>query len=135
MPTPNAAALRETLAHIEANPATWKQTHYRCRTGMCFAGWRAEMSGGRWVHDANRGFAELLHADPDDDPADIFTWPGEVEAVTAFDRAKRLLGLDYHQADDLFGALNKLDDLRRIVAELCAEAEHAGTAAAPGGGS
>src|SRR5690606_2757920 len=47
--TVNADLLKRTLTHIETHPDTWNQAEYRCRTGLCFAGWAAVLAGGVWL--------------------------------------------------------------------------------------
>lgn len=117
----NVPLLQQTLGYIEAHPQTWEQRTYRCGTGMCFAGWASELAGGKW-----------LTSDPDDDYAEyLLAEPGEPFAqerqgtltVSVESRARRVLGLDEEQADDLFYGYNNRDDMRSIVAGLCAEAE------------
>ena len=119
---PNAVQLRETLVHIEANPDDWYQGDYRCGSGMCFAGWRAELSGGVWAFDASDFYAHCLVATPDDNPDHVRVFRGKT-VIGAFDRAQRLLGLTTPQATRLFFPTNTLDDLRRIVSDLCSEVE------------
>lgn len=126
---PNTELLKKTLAYIEEHPTTWNQLHWtghkhECGTTHCFAGWAAVLSG----------------AQPDDDdevrrdklPADIADvefehWPAAKGFLHVADAARHLLGLTKAEADGLFRADNGLDDLRRIVAELCGETAPAGT--------
>lgn len=133
--TVNAAALRETLAHIEAlpNQAGWIQGSYRCESGMCFAGWRCHLSGGQWATgpddrrtvrfpDHELWFAaSCLIAEPGD------TYVADLDGVrvtTAHHRAARLLGLTEGQAAELFDGCNDLDDLRENVRLLIATVPH-----------
>lgn len=115
---PNVPLLRQTLAHIEANPETWDQARYRratdCGTAYCFAGWAAELSGVKWTTPADDFFAG-------------FVLDGDAGETCVDEVAARLLGIE-HTRDDfedipLFDGGNTLDDLRRIVDELCAEGE------------
>jgi len=117
--TVNVELLDRTLAHVEAHESEWNQANWRCRSGMCFAGWAATIDGGKWAFPETAMWDE--GTDPraclvpvDDDPE------GEVVdgVVHVENRAPRVLGLTYEQSDDLFFELNTLDDLRRIVAEI-----------------
>jgi hypothetical protein len=119
---PNVALLRQTLTHIEANPQTWDQTTFRCNTGMCFAGWAAELEGGTWYTDAsNPVLADYLVATPEDPADDVVRLVhNDARVILAADRAMRLLGLDYFQAEELFDGANTLDELRGYVDDLCA---------------
>lgn len=114
MPTPNTGLLKQTLAHIEANPNEWEQEFYRCETGMCFAGWAAQLAGGKWADDPDGSY---LVAEPEDP-----TEERDGDLIDIVFRARRILGLTGKQASKLFAAYNDITDLRRIVAELCAEA-------------
>lgn len=123
MNRPNVALLRQTMAHIEANLDRWHQGEYRidlavidpecCGTAFCFAGWSAELSGAKWAHAAN----DLQKNDLIETP-DFY--------ITAELYAAELLGIEYTRTGEgdipLFDPDNTLDDLRRIVDELCAGA-------------
>jgi hypothetical protein len=118
MPTPNVALLKQTLAHIEANPHEWNQGEYRCETGMCFAGWAAILAGGQWENaDPETGDVEYLVIEPDDEIAYVFDGGIHVKW-----RAQRILGLTVDQRILLCAGSNTLDDLRSIVAEIIAGA-------------
>lgn len=119
----NVTLLKQTLAHIEANPSEWKQTRYRCGSGLCFAGWAVQLAGGRWFSDPDATLSEALIAEPDDLTSGTFPAPdGSQRLVWVGNRAERVLGLSDDQSSDLFYAANTLDDLRIIVSELCGEA-------------
>lgn len=118
--TINTPLLRRTMEQIETHPETWDQANYRCDTGMCFAGWACELSGGTWSTGPDGPLSDYLIAEPDDGEDMFGRW--DMRLVTAHNRARRLLGLDGGQADELFDQDNDLDDLRRMVAELCGEA-------------
>jgi hypothetical protein len=120
MATINAVLLRRTLAHIEALPdgTGWEQGSYRCNTGMCFAGWAAELGGGVWATDATDQYASMLIPEPGDELGRIETMPTHGQVVYAPRRAERILGLTDDQADRLFDPDNDLSVLREIVAEL-----------------
>lgn len=114
----NVPLLKETLAYIEAHPEEWDQSKWRCGTGACFAGHAAILHGAKWRNLA-----------PDD--MRIIAPGGEVRYVDSY--AREALGLKAevyvdHDGDtefgvELFDGHNTLDDLRRIVGELCAQAE------------
>lgn len=122
---PNATLLREVLAQIETHPETWRQSDWRCGTGMCFAGWTAELAGGKWIADANSWRAGYLAVEPGDTFEQLRYFQAIGYAVGVEDRATRLLSLTKGQADDLFCPTNStLAALRRRVAELVAEVRH-----------
>lgn len=105
----NTEELRAVLAHIKAHPKTWNQEHWAwptpCGTAHCFAGHAVVRAGyhivGQVAHHPTPGVP--------DEPARRV--------------AKRILGLTDVEADRLFYCYNALEDLERIVEELCAEAE------------
>jgi hypothetical protein len=109
------ALLDAVIAQIEAHPETWRQGSYRCETGMCVAGWAAEMTGGQWLYADTEGSADLLAAVPEDDPERV-----EEDAIDAHYRAQRLFGIGAFEAGHLFAGGNKLTDIRRIRDELAA---------------
>lgn len=112
--------LDEALAHIEANPREWDQAHYRCETGMCLAGHVAILAAGKWAGPVNnREIANLLIAEPDDDPE--YVWDCDrvgATVISVHDRARRLLDLTGDEADELFCAVNTLGDLHQIADSL-----------------
>lgn len=135
MSTPNVALLRQTLAHIEAHPETWYQATWRnpnaeCGTSYCFAGWAATLSGAQWDKNSNDVAVSSLPQAVREEWSDYNEDVGD-GWIHISDAAAQLLGLlQRHQedgytsysapaADDLFDPDNDLDDLRRIVAELC----------------
>lgn len=140
----NAELLRRTLAHIEANPGSWRQAIWRndCGTAACFAGWAATLAGAAFdPDDAEYVDADSLPPDVRDALRDYYQPYGGLSAlgVHIADAAALLLGLvqtrrdatgciqwDMRPASRLFSTSNTLDDLRRIVGELCAAAESAG---------
>lgn len=117
----NVALLKQTLAHIEANPGEWHQPRYRCGSGLCFAGWAVQLAGGQWYTTADEVLSDLLLAEPDE-PGSYELAESDVCVVSADNRAERLLGLTEVQANRLFHEDNTRADLRLIVAELCQEA-------------
>lgn len=123
--TVNVELLDRTLAHVETHESEWNQTVWRCRTGMCFAGWAVTLDGGTWAYPETAMWDQestdpraCLLADSDDPPGDI----DDDDVVHVDDRARRVLGLNYEQGEDLFSSYNTLDDLRRIVADIKAGA-------------
>lgn len=117
-PTPNVELLRRTLAHIEEPSTPWDQEDYRCETGMCFAGWAAQLAGGVWVTGPDDPWSDTLVADATDDPAFLHDVHG-TEGISAARRAARILGLTPEQSYRLFAGGNDLETLRHIVDELC----------------
>jgi hypothetical protein len=114
----------KVLDHIAKHPGDWNQGDWRCDSGMCFAGWAAQLAGGKWVMAADAiGQPELLHANKSDDPEDIrhtarrgFDEPLLAgEFVSARARAQRLLGLTDYEAGFLFAGTNTMPTLRRLV--------------------
>lgn len=53
--TPDVTGLNDLIDWLEEHPDQHNQSDWRCTSGMCLAGWRAERDGWRW-----------LKADPDD---------------------------------------------------------------------
>lgn len=115
----NVPLLKTTLAYIEAHPEEWDQSEWRCGTGACFAGHAAILHGAKW---RGRNATDMHVISPD----------GATYMVDSY--AREALGLELRPYTDpndkvcyygieLFRAGNSLDDLRRIVGELCAQAE------------
>lgn len=115
----NVDLLDQTLAHIEAHPEQWSQRGWRRTSTMCFASHAAALAGGIWAHPARDAevSSSYLVADPGDPAQDVDAF-GTIHTRC---RATRLLGLSEGQARKLFYAVDDLDVLRRIVAELKAE--------------
>jgi hypothetical protein len=130
----NASELRRVMAHIEAHQDRWWQGAWRidldkltvgardeegrelatCGTAFCFAGWKAELDGVRWGRGDDMPYGYAL------DETVILPDGRETDAAAY---AMETLGLDLAQAKRLFSPGNTLDDLRRIVANLCAATE------------
>jgi len=124
MSTPNKVLLQQTLTYIKRYPDTWYQGDWSlqtdCGTAHCFAGWAVKLGGVTLDEDDEVLRASLPSPDElqkhiDDDPAS----PGYVHVSVA---ARHLLGLTPEQAEELFSGANAVEDLERIVAELCADA-------------
>lgn len=115
------------LDQIEDHPETWNQRAWRCRTGMCFAGWAVQLSGGKWLEDHAEDFGnpELVVGNAEDDTDHLRTdwWGGAFHAgddpahyvITARHRAMRVLGLSYEAADQIFDGENTMSLLREHV--------------------
>lgn len=118
------ALLDAVIEHIEKHPETWNQEHYRCKTGMCVAGWACEMTGGRWIEGPDHDLGDVLVPEPYDSPSSICTYADGRQGVEAPDRAATLLGgSPWSLSDDggyLFGGDNTLADIRRIRDNLAA---------------
>lgn len=116
------ALLDAAIAQIEAHPETWHQGAWRCKTGMCVAGWICELAGAQWAVAADApSSSHLLIAGPDE-----LTGPtGYVDAPM---RAQHLLNFDVDDFMDgtgdeddehyLFSASNELADIKRIRDEM-----------------
>lgn len=115
-PMPNVPLLTKTLDHVENHPEELDSRIWLCGTIGCFAGHASLIDGGQSVGTEYGG--DLLHAVPDDDPADVMLIDG-AWVVSVRNRARRILGLSRADAKRLFKGSNTLDDLRRIVGELC----------------
>lgn len=130
---PNVELLRKTLAHIEANPDQWFQqswmepiegaTENECGTAYCFGGWAAVLHGATLDDFMGNTYAVPPPGESIDvfDASDLFEDDYDSRVyIGAY--ARKTLGLTCAQGDRLFVEHNTLDDLRRIVAELCEEA-------------
>lgn len=139
MNTLNVALLRQTLAYIETHPDEWNQTTWRNTdadygTACCFAGWAVTLAGGQFE---NIQYVKLDSLPiPADTAETLRDFAIDLESTAHIsDAAAWLLGLfgaamgeddgyylDSGAASYLFDPENELEDLRRIVAELIAEA-------------
>jgi hypothetical protein len=116
-----------TLDQIEAHPETWKQHVWRCDTGMCFAGWAAELAGGTWINSGFRPIPYMV-AEGSDDPRHTReldnshgrAWETEYRGkyIHVPVRAQALLGLDDNEMCRLFDGHNDLPMLRSLVADI-----------------
>jgi len=107
----NVELLKKTLAHIEAHPEEWNQLEW-CGTSCCFAGHAALLSGSSRVIDTEGAPVVLW--------ARVRRPDGKLAHV--WDVAEQELGLDEARAERLFQADNTIEDLRRIVSDLIADA-------------
>lgn len=116
LPTLNRDLLLATWRQIKDHPETWEQDEWRCATGMCFAGWAAQLAGGVWSDD----HSGLLIAEPGDEESGA--WLGPRQVIHAMHRAQRVLGITDHEAGGgnggLFSADNDLADIRAHLTEL-----------------
>jgi len=126
----NAEGLRVGLAATEAAALRGEhdQHHWRCGTGMCFAGhYLTAVGQDNWVSDDPESpWFETLAELPGDPLGDVWTPNpkcGGVRWVAPGDRAGRLLGLGSRDEQDLFSCENSLEDLRRIVSHLTERAD------------
>ncbi|WP_119728368.1 hypothetical protein [Thermomonospora amylolytica] len=120
---PNVSLLRLVLTHIEMHPHQWNQRDWRtlseCGTAYCFAGWTVVLSGGKFaVNPYSNQICQTRVVPAGVDPTDVTKWQHVAEY------AADLLGITPPIRGDavihpLFLAINTLDDLRRVVAELC----------------
>jgi hypothetical protein len=101
----NVELLEKTLDHITKNPDEWNQAHWRCETGMCFAGHAAMLAGAKWLHP---------QFDPDDAASAVVVAPNG-ERYLAGTYATAALGLGPQQCLHLFNSDNTLADLRDEV--------------------
>lgn len=119
MPDPitDPAELRHaTLDAIRANPEHWDQSAWRCDTGMCFAGWAAQLAGGVFPYDDNDDRTDIVYGG-EEPRAGIVTSPtGQLETISVF--AQDRLGLTDDEADILFYGDNDLYDLTELVRRL-----------------
>jgi hypothetical protein len=105
---PNIELLEQTLETIKANPKHWDQGVWRCSTGMCFAGWAAQLAGGQWVDDSSDSLVPEVG-----DVTGAWTRP-----VSAEERAMRVLEIEEEDADWLFAGCNTLEMIEGYVLQL-----------------
>jgi hypothetical protein len=119
--TPDTELLAETMEFIETHPDEWDQGIW-FGSPCCFAGIALELAGiaidDEWEDVAVDDMPEHLR------PA-AMERTGEHGTIGVGTAARLVLGLD-DRAGGLFAGSNDLDDLRRIVAELCDETVGAG---------
>ena len=114
----NVKLLRKTLEHIKTHEDGWNQSDWRCESGMCFAGWAAQLAGGVWLnrHPANR-YSDTYLLAKKADGTDSFKH-NDFHVVRASDRAQRVLGITNDQRCLLFASANSLEDLEDIVSRI-----------------
>lgn len=109
----NFDLLNRVLDTVTDNPE-WKQAVYRCETGMCFAGWTAALTGAQWA-EPELDESEESYLGPDRYNLVVHPVTGEELQVSVY--AREVLGLDYFEGCELFKGSNRIEDLRRIVAQ------------------
>ena len=130
-PVLNVELLDLVIKTIKADPTKWNQGYYRtipnrakpeqqqdgrlvyainCRTAFCVAGWAVQLGSENtpaWTDSST------IVANEHDDPEEV-----SEGTIFASARAKRLLGLDEYQADELFNGDNSLDEIERVVDQI-----------------
>lgn len=131
-PTPNIALLdrlEETLiARPEQHDQGWWLTDageydqdgfvkVDCETTLCAAGWAATLEGGKWVTSSY-----LLATDADREEGLCIQeqylqsdYRTEVDSVSAYARAKRLLGLTEDEAHEMFYQCEDLPEIQDVM--------------------
>jgi hypothetical protein len=112
------ALLDEAIEQIEfqvgrPGGGDWSQGDWRCGSGMCLAGWVAQLAGAQWAFPAYCRGAEYVVANADDDDRAVINVDGK-RVVFVADRADDLLGLDDEEADLLFDAGNSITDIKHL---------------------
>lgn len=123
----------EEQAELPIKDQCWWQGEWRspgpdaypprtCGTTYCLAGYVCTAAGGRWVKDRTMFYLRMEDADRGrtllyghDDRPEL---PKRGLFVTAEGRARRLLGLAPHEADELFRSSNSSEDVRRIAERI-----------------
>jgi hypothetical protein len=125
-PNRGLALLDEAIEQIELHSKAedngqWRQETYRCDSGMCLAGWVAQLAGGQWAFSAAHDRAEQLIADSEDDPEEVDKFHG-VPCVDAHYRAMRLLAPDVTEedCDTLFEGWKELPDIHAARDQIAA---------------
>ncbi len=119
----NTDLLTRTLHHCETDRTHWRQSSWistgECGTAYCYATRAALLAGYTVDGDGDVPRYEL----PDDfDAVLIGDWPAARGFIHVAVVARWVLGLNQVQANELFASDNTIEDLQRIVAELCAAA-------------
>lgn len=115
---PTNAEERAKLAYhvldwIEANPDLHKQEVYRCKTGMCFAGWTTAAVGLKWRSDNAVRLSFLVNPDLEELDDHVIMPDGRI--LSAYAAAIILLGLDEFTVDFLFDGDNTVEDIRQVI--------------------
>jgi hypothetical protein len=125
-PNRGLALLDEAIEQIElqakaVDKGQWHQANYRCNSGMCVAGWVAQLAGGEWAAPASDSMNnDMLKAIPEDNPEEV-----DSGMIHAHDRALILLAPDLTEddCDVLFAGYNDLGDIREYRNQI-ARGEH-----------
>jgi hypothetical protein len=81
---------------------TWRQVGH-CGTAMCLAGWIADMNGGTWV--GKTSYLELFEGEEPE-------YPGDPAYITPARRVVSITGIDWAEADYLFGPDTTLQNMK-----------------------
>lgn len=106
---PNVVLLEIVYEFIKANPQTWIQSEWRCKSGMCFAGHATQFAGASWTYPLTADGIKDSHFPCDD----VTTPDGEVTSCEDF--AQEVLGLTEREADALFAPGNDLPTIRTVL--------------------
>lgn len=113
---PDVVMLRRVMTHIKDHPETWHQGSWRskteCGTRFCFAGWAVEFAEDACFFAYEDGYVSNYMIMYKDDV---------IEAEIA---ARKILGISYRDAENLFNAGADIDELEDIVDQICADASH-----------
>jgi len=108
------------LAHIKAFAFHHEQGSWRCRTGMCYAGWVGYAAGAKWADLTNPDDATMVIPPTVKIPEEYQPLTGAYDPRQMHSQyvAKLLLGLDVNEyADDLFGGTLDYEGIAVAVAE------------------
>jgi hypothetical protein len=126
----NLLLLDEAIEQIELHPETWEQGDWRCKTGMCVAGWVVTKNGDEWATDLSEDYGSDLVLVPKGTEGVLnaitaeyytdngVTVPEGMALIRADKRAEQLLGLEVPSAHDLFGGGNSLDEIKRMREQM-----------------
>lgn len=113
--------LDAVISQIETHPERWHQGDWRCGSGLCVAGWTAELAGGRWLESDPESWAShMLVPEPDDPDDEVRAVHGIGQGVGVAERAQRLLGLEGYEASELFAGANDLSDIKAVRNRIAA---------------
>ena len=122
----NASLAEQVLGQIKAYPESHVQGAWRCESGMCFAGWTAQLTGYTWAALSDSDYAELV-IDPDGSEIGDYDLGLDVLApgvnistpVSSAGRvARKELNIDHDDADILFYGRNTVENLEQAVKHL-----------------
>jgi hypothetical protein len=104
--------LAQTLLDVATNPQHWNQKHWHCGTSHCFAGFAQLRARG--LEFGIAAGTEALHV--------LCETDGHVKHrdISVSDDAMKYLGLTIKQADALFCATNKLEDIVEVIGFITA---------------
>lgn len=113
----NVELLEQTMQVIKDTPELHRQGYWGtktdCGTAMCFAGWAVTLEG--WVFQ----FGDYESTDPNERSLSSFVVKGDDQIGRHVPEvARALLGLENHEAETLFDAINTPEMLERMVKDL-----------------